>query len=82
MTATLCGSEQLKPAQPIARAPATASRERLGRDLAVEVAGVEPVVPVGGLDHDDGGVARGGRGERAGVDAEEGRRTHRAAPGR
>ena len=25
MTATLCGSEQLKPAQPIARAPATAS---------------------------------------------------------
>ena len=73
MTATLCGSEQLKPAQPIARAPATASASAAGRDLAVEVAGVEPVVAVGGLDHDDGGVARGGRGERAGVDAEEGR---------
>ena len=30
MTATLCGSEQLKPAQPIARAPATASASASG----------------------------------------------------
>ena len=30
MTATLCGSEQLKPAHPMARAPATASASAPG----------------------------------------------------
>ena len=53
--------------------------ERPGGDLAVEVARVEAVVAVRGLDHDDGRVARGRGGEGAGVDAEEGRPGHRAA---
>ena len=71
MTATLCGSEQLKPAQPIALAPATASPSEPGGDLAVEVARVEVVVAVRRLDHDDGRVARRRGGEGAGVDAEK-----------
>ena len=45
--------------------------ERVGRDLAVEVARVEAVMPVGRLDHRDRRVLGRRHGERAGEDAEE-----------
>ncbi len=45
--------------------------ERVGRHLAVEIAGVEAVVAVGGLDHRHGRVLARRRRERAGEQAEE-----------
>ena len=61
MTATLCGSEQLKPAQPIARAPLTAVAEVGGGDLTIDVAGVEAGRAIRRLDHHHRRIPAGGR---------------------
>jgi hypothetical protein len=45
--------------------------ERLRRDLAVQIPGVEPVVAVGGLDHRHGGILGGRQRERPGERADE-----------
>ena len=72
MTATLCGSEQLKPGPAHRAAPRrTAAARFSGVDLAIDVAPVEPVMAIGRLDHRHGRVLGGRHGEGAGQLAQE-----------
>jgi hypothetical protein len=62
-------------ARPAHRAgPAHRVPQRAGRDVAVDAAGIDPVMPVGRLDHGHRRVLGGRRGERAGEQAQETRR--------
>jgi hypothetical protein len=63
--------EQLKPTQPIARAPRTASPSASGGYVTIEVTRVDVMVFISSLDHRHGRILSRRRGERPGDHAQE-----------